>query len=92
MGCLTAQLKKVNDYDISLVRGEGGIACEFERVGGMEASLERVGGATMTVTRKDTPKFRMGLVCGPSVGLPVLWCQDGMLLTMDGGNLYVRRR
>ena len=37
----------------------------------------------------------IGLVCGASIGVPfgteVLWVDDGMLLTIDGGNFYVEK-
>lgn len=45
--------------------------------------------------RRGNLQGRVGFVCGTSFTTPegyeVLWVQDGMLLTIDGGRLYVRK-
>ena len=52
--------------------------------GCMECSFERVGSA----------EFSFGLVCATSIDPDnfILWVTDGMLLTMDGNNLYITRK
>ena len=62
------------------------LTATFTRVGGLSGSAERVGGLSAS----------FGLVCtvsqgGAPAGYEVLWVQDGMLLTVDNGNLFVRK-
>ena len=66
----------------------GCLQAGFRRIGGdLNATAERVGNGL---------RCSFGLVCGPSISTPegyeVLWVTDGMLLTVDGGRLYVRKQ
>ena len=40
---------------------------------------------------ENTIDVACGLVCGSSVGLPVLYASDGVLITIDGQYLIVRK-
>lgn len=65
-------------------------------MGCLQATFERVGGMTCTVRKASGMTCSFGLVCGASISTPegyeILWVSDGMLLTVDGGRLYVRKQ
>lgn len=90
--CLDAVFRRVGGLAASFLREGGRLSCTmamkmscafgFERVGGMEATVSRVGGMTCS----------FGLVCRTSVGDDwPLWASDQVVLTIDGGRVYVTK-
>lgn len=65
-------------------------------MGCLDARIERISGMTVAIERESGMRCSFGLVCGPSISTPegyeILWVKDGMLLTLDGGRLYVRKQ
>lgn len=57
------------------------LGCKFERVGGTTASFTRVTDFTA----------RFALVCGSDIGYEFLYASDGILLTIDGGKIMVKK-
>lgn len=90
--CLETVIRRVGGLAASLTR-EGGrlsgkavmrVSCAFGfgRVGGMDAAVSRVGVMTCS----------FGLICRTSIGDDwPLWASDQMVLTIDGGKVYVTK-
>lgn len=57
------------------------LSSEFKRVGGSSSSFIRTGGLTA----------RFSLVCGTDIGYEFLYASDGILLTVDGGKIMVKK-
>lgn len=73
------------------------LTVSFTQLGGLAGEKERQGcRVTGTVNRSTSFSATFGLVCVVSVGelsgYQVLWVQDGMLLSVDGGNLFVKKQ
>lgn len=90
--CLEAVFRRVGGLAASLLRAGGRLSCSmsmrvscafgFERMGGMEATVSRVGEMTCS----------FGLICRTSVGDDwPLWASDQVVLTIDGGKVYVTK-
>jgi len=66
------------------------LTVSFTQLGGLAGEKER------QVNRSTSFSATFGLVCAVSVGelsgYQVLWVQDGMLLSVDGGNLFVKKQ
>ena len=88
--CLETVIRRIGGLSASLSR-EGGrltgeavmrISCAFgfSRKGGVEVTVERRGGMTCA----------FGLVCSTSLG-ESLWASDQVVLTSDGGRVYVTK-
>lgn len=90
--CLDAVFRRVGGLTASILRGGGRLTCKmamrvscvfgFEKVGGMDATVSRVGGMTCS----------FGLICRTTVGGDwPLWASDQVVLTIDGGKVYVTK-
>ena len=89
--CLEPVVRRVGALSAALSR-EGGrlagkavmrVSCAFSftRAGGMEASAVRKGGMSCA----------FGLVCSTSLGEECLWASDQVVLTVEGGRVYVTK-
>lgn len=87
--CLEAVFRRVSDFAAAF-RKEGGMTCSA--VPGLTCSFgfTRVGGMEAAAVRKGAMSCSFGLVCRTSAGDDwPLWASDQMVLTIDGGKVYV---
>ncbi len=64
----------------------------FGSVGDFTATIGRVGGDLKAAFRRVTcSDFSFGLVCSTSLGEECLWASDQIVLTVDGGRVYVTK-
>lgn len=91
VSCLEALFQRIGGLSASAVRPGGRLTCSsslkvscafgFGRAGGMETAAVREGGMTCS----------FGLICRTSIGDWPLWASDQMVLTIDGGKIYVTK-
>jgi len=93
--CLTVTFSHTGELSAETERQGGGVTGTFSHIAHASGAFEREGGCdSCTATRATSFSAVFGLVCSASIsggvaGYDVLWAYDGVLLTVDNGNLYV---
>ncbi len=89
--CLEVVFRRIGGMVASLAREGGRLTASFSRTTTFEAGFERAGGRlTGTATRVPGMTCSFGLICRTEIGDDYcLWASDQMVLTVDGGKIYV---
>lgn len=90
--CLDALFRRIGGMSATLQREGGRLSGSATRQGGLDCSAAREGGRlTGSASRMTGMACSFGLVCSTSLGDECLWASDQMVLTVDGGKVYVTR-
>ena len=90
--CIQVAFSRVGELACSFRREGGRLSCSARPVPVCAFGFKRVGGmSAMAVMRRDMV-CAFGLICATSLGDDwPLWASDQMVLTVDGGKVYVTK-
>ena len=89
--CLEAVFRRVGGLTASLSREGGRLTGEAVMRISCAFGFSRKGGVEVTVARRGGMTCAFGLVCSTSLGEESLWASDQVVLTIDGGRVYVTK-
>lgn len=93
--CLSVSFSHAGELSGSALLQDGRVSGTFAYSGYASGAFGRISAScTCTAARATSFSPVFGLVCAASIsggvpGYDVLWAFDGVLLTVDNGNLYV---
>ena len=88
--CLETVSRRVGELAASFLRRGGDLSCSSSVGMSCAFGVSKIDGMDATLTRNGGMSCAFGLVCSASVGYDwPLWASDQMVLTVDGGKVYV---